>query len=136
MRSEGKVRQQLKQVIYRHLQKRLRCNFKKEPETCKFNKLSVSEMVCVRICDHAKQPKGLICDSRVEWCLEQAKNCELWAPRKSKAAVKEEFKGLIESGNRGLIAMEFPDVAALMWVLDEEPEVTLVDILEEQEPNE
>jgi len=60
-----------------------------------------------------------------------ARSCPFWEPLKTKAEVKEEFHALIQSGDRGLIASEFPDLAALMWVLDDPNEVPSVREVEE-----
>jgi hypothetical protein len=47
-----------------------------------------------------------------------ASACLWWEPLKSKEEIKAEFRSLMSSGNRGKIASLYPDVAALMWVLD------------------
>jgi len=118
MKSEGQVRHQLKQVLFRHLQKRMRLNFRVRPHTCFHNqKLVLSPGHEVGIC-HRPKHNGQVCD--VNWLdgLKQAKECGEWEPLKGKEAVRAEFRDLIESGQQGSIAVEYPDVAALLWVLD------------------
>tara|TARA_B100001939_G_scaffold316628_1_gene302680 strand:- start:602 stop:988 length:387 start_codon:yes stop_codon:yes gene_type:complete len=76
MRSEGDVKQKLKQAQYRHLKKALRKYF----------------------------------PSNEEW------------DRAAVQQVKAEFKELLATAPLHKIAKEFPDVAALMWVLEQQEE--------------
>jgi len=123
MRSQGQIRHQLKQVIFRHLQKQLRLNFKQRPDTCGFNRrvdLGVDSHVNLcGVTSAAGEPRNIPCDSRIPGCMDMARECPLWEPLKSKAEVKAEFHEIIQSGDRGVIAAEYPDIAALLWVLDE-----------------
>ena len=119
MRTEGQIRHQLKQVLYRHLKKRLKANFRKKPQTCLHNSL-VPECD-VYVCGLRKRgrPRSILCDPRVEECRRKAKRCPLWEPKQPKEEIKAAFKELIDSKNEGQIAYNCPDAAALMWVLDE-----------------
>jgi hypothetical protein len=47
-----------------------------------------------------------------------AQGCPYWTAKHDSAAIKGEFRELIESGSRAEIAKLFPDVAAMLWVLD------------------
>jgi len=61
--------------------------------------------------------------------------CSWWKPLKTKEEIKESFRALISSGNRGHIAASFPDVAALMWVLDgEDVQIALTEATVEADP--
>jgi len=127
MRSQSQIRHQLKQVTYRHLQKRLRALFKQRPDTCCHNReWELADGVCVNLCgvlNASGQSRMVPCDSRLPGCDDMARECPLWEPLKTKAQVKSEFHAIVQSGNRGLIAASFPDVAALMWVLDDPDEM-------------
>ena len=81
MKDEGAIRQKLKQVKYRHLQKLLKASFKESQVTCPD-------------CDHSFHLK-------------------------EKDAIKCEFHEFIETASRAEIAYRYPDMAALMWVLDD-----------------
>ena len=128
VRSPSQIRQQLKQVLYRHLQRILRANYRKAPETCCYNRLEVVAGTGARVgvCrwdgtnreDVKASPRGKVCDARVFGCQAMATSCSWWRPLREKTALKTEFRGLIASGDRGRIAASYPDVAALMWVLD------------------
>lgn len=120
MRSVGQIRQWLKQVLYRHLQKELRENFKQLPENCGYNQATnLKGLGQVHLCQFVEngKPRRMLCDSRMWGGERQARNCPLWAPKRSKADIKKEFHDLVSSGDMGKIAARWPDVAALMWVL-------------------
>ena len=125
-RTHGQVRQKLKQVMFRHLQAALKDNFRESPEGC-FHNYSTSisgSMERILVCrydvhqkDNPQSPRGRVCDSRVAGCASQAKACKFFTCMKTKDEVKAEFRSLMAS-DRGVIASKYPDIAALMWVLD------------------
>lgn len=139
MKSESEVRQKLKQVIYRHLKKRLRSNFKRTPNRCLHNtsvELEPGQTVGICVFHQSTGPRGVPCDSRMGG-FEQAQKCPLFEPLQTKQEVKEVFRALVESEERGPLAAEYPDVAALMWVLDQDDRGTLVpDGIEEDDAEE
>ena len=123
MRTPGQIQHQLKQVIYRHLQKKLRENFKQRPTTCIHNQdVRLTGRSSVHLCGYLSAegvPRHVPCDDRIPGCSEMARKCPLWEPLNTKEDVKAEFHALIQSKDRGVIAAEYPDVAALLWVLDD-----------------
>ena len=140
MRSQSQIRQQLKQVTFRHLQKRLRHLFKKMPETCLHNyevALDRDTGACVHLCGCLSPngvPRNVPCDVRIPGCSGMARNCSLWGPLQTKDLVKADFQALLK-GDRGAIAENYPDIAALLWVLDESGEdPVMVDVGEVDEP--
>jgi hypothetical protein len=99
------------------------------PATCKHNKavpLGHDEVhLCGYVVDDA--PRNVVCDSRVSGCDAAARGCPFWSPRLSKEEIRAGFEALLES-DRGTIASQYPDIAALMWVTsDEEDSTPLVD---------
>ena len=46
--------------------------------------------------------------------------CTLFEPNKDKEELKAEFKEFLATGSLGQIAKKHPDLAALLWVLDDE----------------
>ena len=62
---------------------------------------------------------GVICDDEIEGCIKQAQDCPFFVASKSKEETTEEFRILVE-GEVGSLANEYPDVAALQWILQEE----------------
>lgn len=135
MRSQTQIRQQLKQVTFRHLKKQLRELFKQRPDTCLHNReVLLDEDSHVNLCgvlDGHGRPRDVPCDSRIPGCDSMARECPLWDPLRTKAEVKAEFHDLVQSGDRGLIASEYPDIAALMWVLDDPTDTPSVEEVEE-----
>lgn len=124
MRTQRKVKYQLKQVIYRHLQKRLRVNFKKTAVGCSHNRETPLGDGFVRLCGVMSAegcPRNLPCDERLDQ-NQTARDCPLWEPLQTRGEVKAGFQEILGS-DRGVIASHFPDVAALMWVLDDDDDV-------------
>lgn len=118
MRTEGQTRQQLKQVLFRHLQRELRQNFRRVPEACQYNKHRyVGGEQALGVC--CLDPKQLlICDPKLGGDA-VAQNCLKWQALRTKEQIKSEFRSLVSSGDRGRIATRYPDVAAMLWVLDD-----------------
>lgn len=122
MKSEGEVRQKLKQVLFRYQKKLVRSNFKKAPGTCQHNaevELSTDGFVGVCMYHLDSRPRGVVCDSRIAG-NEQARSCDLWEPLQDKDEIKASFRELFEDTvDLGPVAVLYPDLAALFWVLDE-----------------
>lgn len=121
MKSGSAVKHQLNQVIFRYIKKQLRENFRVAPETCSHNKVVATQGVGqVGVCFYEAEegPRKVICDSLVLDGAEQARICPMWKAVRTKEAVKREFRKLILQGDKGVIASRFPDIAALLWVLD------------------
>lgn len=126
MRSPSQIRHKLKQAMFRHLQRELQDNFKATPEGCFHNHFTPigGSPERVGICrfdgttpEGATSPRGKVCDTRVAGCMMQARSCKCWKAIRTKDDIKTDFRNLMAS-DRGLIAARYPDVAALMWVLD------------------
>ena len=79
----------------------------------------ISKLNSTRICGcpNTETLAGYVCDSNVP-DLQNAKTCPFWEPFQEVLVIKSNFRTLMTSGNRGLIAASYPDIAALMWVLD------------------
>lgn len=133
MKSEGQVRQKLKQVLFRHLQKRLRQVFRRRSDNCFHNRQNDQGpgLPVVGVCMFAGQENRL-CDGRMRGSLDP-KTCPYWEPLRGKEDVKAEFRDLIESPDRGRIANEYPDVAALLWVLDDGGHDAVSEVLQDVE---
>lgn len=123
MKDEAKVRRKLKQVIYRHLKKRLETTLRKRPENCLYNRhpcrhpgmTPITDLP--RVCIHVEQA-GAICDKSHPNSADY-QGCPYFTPAKSEAQVRKEFVGLAKSP-RDRVAEHMPDAAALMWVLEQE----------------
>tara|TARA_Y100000310_G_scaffold194428_2_gene194420 strand:+ start:11820 stop:12404 length:585 start_codon:yes stop_codon:yes gene_type:complete len=123
MKSEAKVRRKLKQVMFRHLKKRLQTTLRKRPENCLYNRQPSTHPKLKpvtglpRVCIHAEQA-GAICDISHPNSADY-KGCPFFTPAESEAQVRKAFIELAKSP-RDRVAEHMPDAAALMWVLDQE----------------
>jgi len=120
LKSEGAIRHKIKQVRFRYLKRAIEESLVKRPENCVHNApIEGSGDEPVRICfaqiDHVAR-RGVVCDARFGGC-ERAASCSLFTPARTKDAVKSEFYGDLESMSFPEIAYNYPDMAALLWVL-------------------
>jgi len=122
LKSSGAIRQKFKQARFRAQKMLLHTNLDPRPENCTWNEPFMHPMAdgtAVRICTHSEQDKDRLCDVAWGGC-DKAKNCSLFESAYDKDTLKEEFKELLVTATLGQIAKEHPDLAALLWVLDEE----------------
>jgi hypothetical protein len=122
MKTEGQVRHKLQQVTYRHLQREIRTALSRRPENCENNrrvKLPVMGSE-VRFCTVMEDSDGdfVPCDER-HGGLERAAKCPQFACATTKESVKAEFAEFLSTSDVATIAAEYPDVAALLWTLDD-----------------
>jgi hypothetical protein len=134
MKTEGQVRQKFKQVCYRHRKKLLEKSLSRVPDNCAHNRqLDVGGTRPVGFCslliEDPGEWQGLVCD--VHRDPELAKTCPKFRPPIETDDIKAAFKALVEDPERGLLALKYPDIAALLWVLDD---VAVLDDLPEDEP--
>ena len=128
MRTETEIRQKLKQVQYRHLKKLLEANFKQRPCNCAYNEVHRPRNaqsgdpigLCMYSAEHPDDWQGVVCDEDFGG-IRQARECGLFKPHKTKLEIKSEFHDLMTNADIGEVAALYPDVAALMWMLDERP---------------
>jgi hypothetical protein len=133
MKTEGQVRHKLQQVTYRHLQRAIRTALSRRPENCENNrrvKLPVLGTE-IRFCAVMEDEDGdfLPCDER-HGGLERAAKCPQFACASTKESVKADFEDFLRSSDVATIAAEYPDIAALLWALDDTAPVPI----EEPEP--
>jgi len=119
MKRPGEVRQKLKQVVFRHTQRILKEALRASPTTCKFNlALRNKAKLEVQICDCKEADTlGMVCD---ESFVDLSPECEYREPIETKEEIKKRISALVKESSLGEVAQEFPDVAALLWVLSEE----------------
>jgi len=121
MKSSGAIRQQLKQVSFRHLKKLLKTRLRKDPVNCQFNvQIALPNGDDVFVCAQ-KIADGeflSVCDDRMP--PSPAPGCEIFKALGEKATIKAEFKEFLGTASLAEIAAEYPDMAALMWALEDE----------------
>lgn len=111
MKTEGKVKRKFKQAKFRHLKKLLQTNFKQTSDGCKFNRKVRGDGRFIGVCSVQDE---IVCDCLVP---EVARQCDIFEPLRSKDEITQEFEASFER-DIGEIAQDYPDLAALMWVLD------------------
>jgi len=120
MKSEGKVKHKLKQVKFRTIKKEIRKARSKKPCNCTHSgevKGQASEKmfyVCLLEANKPKQWEGMICDPSVP------NTCPFFEPHKSEQEIENDVERILKSGDMVEIAANFPDLAALLWVLSED----------------
>lgn len=128
MKTEGQVKQKVKQVIFRHRKAFVQRGLARHPENCTYNEkvrlpVHMANRATLRVCGYCPDgstPNNVVCDASMGG-ERQAAECPYFEARRSADALKDEFNrrlGLDGSAVEiGYIAKEYPDVAALMWVM-------------------
>lgn len=120
MKTEGQVKHKLAQVRFRHLKREVRNGLSHKSVNCKHNgPLEVPGQgvvgVCLKGAGDLTTWHGGVCD---ESFGDRAAQCQFFECVHTKEQIREDFNNFLESGDRGLIAEKYPDMAALLWVLD------------------
>ena len=114
MRSSGQVAQKLKQLRFRHLKKEIKMLLRQTPGNCKNHTiLGPSTKWEIGVCKEDLE----VCDEMV---CDRSKECGIFSAKHSKDEVKSSLMGFFRTRGPRDISVRFPDVATLMWVLDEE----------------
>lgn len=129
MQTEGAIRQKLKQVKFRHQKRLIEALLARKPPNCKWNGRLYGPsghdddfvLVCrakwMRKVEPGEDVPFRVCDDRFGG-VEIAQECPWFEPKYSKEAIKASFKHFVETATLGKIAERYPDMAALMWVLN------------------
>lgn len=159
VKSAGSIRHKISQIRYRHLKKRLEAELRPVPGNCAYNAVIPQPVlptgqthngvpVGIPVSTGGGSPVGLgicmfgagdltkwkptFCDEQVDGGL-RAKKCSDFCPRRSKEQVKEAFAQELQEMSLAEVAYNYPDLAALIWVLDESDLPTLDAAEEPQE---
>lgn len=145
MKKAGEVGQKLKQVKFRHIKRELeklletkavncRFNYFLKPGTVNQNKLISLLGGGVHICK-CPDLESRICDSRLE-DVDGAASCPYFSLRHDKEKIKDSLKEFFKERSTAEISIRFPDVASLLWVLEDDDYEILaqeIDDLDEDE---
>jgi len=141
VKSAGSIRHKISQIRYRHLKKRLETELRQVPGNCVYNAvippptlptgqtpngvpvgvpLSGGEGfgICMFGAGDIAKWKPTFCDEQVDGGT-RAKKCSDFCPRRSKEQVKDDFAQELQRMTLAEVAYNYPDLAALIWVLDE-----------------
>jgi hypothetical protein len=147
VKTEGQIKQKVKQVIFRNRKAFIRHGLARHPENCTYNErvslpVHMSNRATLRICGYCPEgdtPNNVVCDASMGG-ERQAAECPYFEAHRSAASLKEEFNDLlgIEGGTPkeiGVIAKEYPEIAALLWVLGPGKGANVEEPEEEEQPN-
>lgn len=120
MKSAGAVRHKLMQVRFRHLKKRLEADLRQVSTNCRFNATGLGDgpALCLYGAADPESWVATACDEQFDGG-DRARRCSLFCPRRDKAQVKDDFGKEIDEMSLPEVAARYPDMAALIWVLDE-----------------
>ena len=146
MKTEGQVKQKAKMVIFRHRKAYIQQGLSRRPENCSYNRrvhlpAHTANRATIGVCGYCADglpPNDIVCDSTMGGDP-QAEKCAFFQKRHSAEDLKSEFnhKLGIDGGiprEIGYIAKEFPDVAALLWVMGPSKNVNREEPEEEEDP--
>lgn len=123
MKSEGQIKQKIKQRIYRHRKNYVEQGMAQKPANCQNNRVvrlpqHTGNRATIRVC----AIKDKVCDSTMAGDP-QAESCPDFEHCRTAEDLKNEFKERLglDGGdvNLNVITRDYPDVALLMWVLDD-----------------
>jgi hypothetical protein len=133
VKSVGAIKHKLGQVRFRHLKKRIEAELRPLPDNClyhtvlpKHHTLGVRgvpiEHPAVGVCIYGATVNDTgwplsPCDVRVDDGA-RARSCEKFCARRTKEGIKEDFQEKLDSMTLPEVASLYPDMAALIWVLD------------------
>lgn len=121
MKSEGAIRHKINQVRFRHLKRTLSAGLNQTYSNCKHNAEVEYPATIGHVCMHSehRDPEGkvLICAAIND---RAAKGCPLFELKRSKEEIKRDFYNDLSAMTLPQIALNYPDLAPLLWVVDEE----------------
>ncbi len=116
MRSPGQTYQKMKQARFRHIKREIENLLKQTPKNCVNNTQAVTPSGTLGIC----KLDCKTCDEKFE---DRAETCGNFSQTHGREDVKKSLQEFFSSKTIPEIAIRYPDVAALLWVLDgENPE--------------
>ncbi len=128
MRNRKEILKKLSQVRYRHLKKLTRTGLSRKPCNCVYNVTlgdgTKPKEPAVGVCTYkvleGRSPDG-ICDEKFGGHA-RAGSCPVFETNRTAVEIREEFDAFLNDAGFGEIAYHFPDMAALLWVLNEVPD--------------
>jgi hypothetical protein len=114
MKNDGAIKHKLKQVQFRHTKKEIEGLLSPSPSNCKFNVLNSSGFYQCSLSSTAIT----ICDSQYQGNI-VATNCSTFVSKYNKEDIKKSLSNFFSVSDIPTIARRYPDMAALLWVLDE-----------------
>ena len=120
MKSEGAIRHKLKNVIFYHLKKVIKKKMVQKSWNCihGMDKPSHFDVGGETVDCHGCNLLGGACDDNIKSMPSRARQCPHFESKFDPDVIKAEFQAELETLDAGELAYRYPDVFALMWVLD------------------
>ena len=136
MKSDAQVKHKLNQVRFRHLKREIRNGLSKKASNCRHNGVVELPMyrevgVCLKGAEGADWNGGACDDSG-----DRASTCPLFECVHSKESIREDFDSFLRTSDRAHVGARYPDMAALLWVLEQNVPEGESPTLGEDEPTE
>lgn len=136
MKPEGQIRHKLVQVRFRHLKREIRGGLSRRPQNCSHNGTVASPSgpfgVCLLGSDKPDSWNGTPCDERFGGDVRAGK-CPYFDCVRSKDEIKQDFNAFLYDASLPEVAEKYPDMAALLWVLEEDSPPALPPEVEDSE---
>lgn len=124
MKSMGQVKHKLQQAQYRHIQKEIRSSMAVRPTNCVNHRLLVLGNDSIGMCSLDTGDARLPCDLVHG---DRSKGCPYFSCINTPDSVKNSMVDFFNSKPIEVISCNYPDVAALMWVLNEDKPILVMD---------
>lgn len=132
VKTVGAVKHKLNQVRFRHLKRRLEAELQPSPLNCGHNQRlpeyastqgqEAPPALCMFGADDRMTWEPSFCDERLDQGA-RARTCPHFCVRRTKDEIKTEFYLALDRMTLPEVAYHYPDMAALLWVLDAEDAV-------------
>lgn len=126
MKTVGAIKHKLNQVRFRYLKKCLEAELRQSPCNCRYNVAAPSYVpgndppwLCLYGAEDPLTWVASICDERFDQGA-RARECPVFCAKRTKDEVKAEFQQKLDAMTLPEVAFHYPDMAALIWVLDVE----------------
>jgi len=121
MKTPREIRHKIKQAKYRHLKRAIRNGLSRKPCNCYYNRVvrppnQPNMGVCMKGAQDLSTWKGVVCDENMGG-LGKASDCPFFKEKRTKEEITQKFEDFFNDADFIEVAKEYPDLAALMWVL-------------------
>ncbi len=126
MKTVGQVLRKLKQIRFRHLKRELNDQLSQRSCNCAYNVTLPPQghdgytpyALCAYGSSELQDWEPSYCDDAMDDGL-RSSSCPLFRVRRTRDQVQEDFQRSLSSKSLPEVARYYPDMAALLWVLDE-----------------
>lgn len=122
MKSEGAIRHKLKKVTFYHLKKAIHKKMAQKSWNCVHESESPERVIVegkASVC-YTCTVMGGPCDDTDNSLPSRARQCPKFEAKHDPQEIKAEFQSFLEEATPGELAYQYPDIHALLWVLEDD----------------